>query len=236
MNHALPLLPAAIGLLATALSSALHGADSEPTHLARLLSSGELTVHNRALQPIQDGDRAAVKFDARAGNGLAWLGGSDFATGEIECDIKGRNNPGRSFVGIAFHGVDDNTYEALYLRPFNFASDDPARRAHSVQYISMPDHDWSDLRQKHPGVFESAIAPAPAPEHWVHVRIVVEATRVTVFINEATEPCLMVERISGRASGRIGLWVGNGSDGWFANLKVTRADARAVEPAGNPTS
>jgi hypothetical protein len=107
-----------------------------------------------------------------------------------------------------------------YVRPFNFKQSDPARRAHSVQYISMPEHDWSDLRESHPGVYESAIEPAPAPDDWLHLRLVVEAKRVSVFVNGAAKPSLVVSRLSDRDSGWVGLWVGNGSDGAFRNLEL----------------
>jgi hypothetical protein len=42
-------------------------------------------------------------------------------------------------------------------------------------------------------------------------------------VNDATEPCLVVEQLSDRKSGWVGFWVGNGSGGEFANLKVTAA-------------
>ena len=42
-----------------------------------------------------------------------------------------------------------------------------------------------------------------------------------VFINRASEPVLVVDRISAVEKGWIGLWVGNNSDGAFANLKVS---------------
>jgi hypothetical protein len=34
-------------------------------------------------------------------------------------------------------GVDETTYEAIYFRPFNFATDDPARRLRAVQYVGQ---------------------------------------------------------------------------------------------------
>ncbi len=49
--------------------------------------------------------------------GVVWIEGSDFAQGTIEVDVRGRDVPGRSFVGVAFHRQDDNTYDAVYLRP-----------------------------------------------------------------------------------------------------------------------
>jgi hypothetical protein len=141
----------------------------------------------------------------------------------IELELRGRNQPGASFVGLAFHGVDDETFEAIYFRPFNFAQADAVRRSRSVQYVSMPEHGWQVLREKHPGVYENAVEPAPPPEAWLHARIEIDAELVRVFVNAATKPCLVVKRIPDRASGRIGLWVGNGSDGDFARLTVVPA-------------
>ena len=180
-------------------------------------------VHNRKAAVVENAGRTVLALDAAPGDGLAWLDDTSFADGVIEADVKGRNNPGSSFVGIAFHGVDAKTFEAIYFRPFNFAQADPARRAHSVQYISMPDHGWQVLREKHPGVYEEAITPAPNPDDWLHARIVIEAKRVSVFVNGAAEPCLVVERLANRTSGWVGLWVGNGTDGAFSNLSLSRS-------------
>jgi len=43
-------------------------------------------------------------------------------------------------VGIAFHGSDNKTLDAIYFRPFNFQSTDPVRKIHAVQYVSHPDN------------------------------------------------------------------------------------------------
>jgi hypothetical protein len=58
---------------------------------------------------------------------------------------------------------------------------------------------------------------------WFHVRIVVERPNVTVFVNGASTPCLVIKELSDRSRGSVGLWVGEGSGGNFANLRVTRA-------------
>jgi hypothetical protein len=42
-----------------------------------------------------------------------------------------------------------------------------------------------------------------------------------VFIDNASEPSLVVDRIGAVEKGWIGLWVGHNSDGMFANLKVS---------------
>src|SRR5258707_625793 len=79
---------------------------------------------------------------------VAYLPGIEFANGSIEFDVKGKDVLQQSFVGVAFHGVDGTTYDAIYLRPFNFRAQDPARRSHSVQYISHPTYTWEKLRNE----------------------------------------------------------------------------------------
>ena len=127
----------------------------------------------------------------------------------------------QSFVGIAFHGVNNETLDAIYFRPFNFRSTDPVRKIHAVQYISHPDYTWQVLREQHNGDYEKEITPAPDGNDWFHARIVVLYPKVTVFVNGNSEPSLVVDQLNERNTGKIGLWVGNTSDGDFANLQIT---------------
>ena len=185
-------------------------------------------VYNRHVASVTEGNREGLRFDERSGDGLAWWPDTNFANGIIEFDVRGKDVFQKSFVGVAFHGLDERTYDAIYFRPFNFRATDPARRNHAVQYIALPTYDWQKLRDEHPDKYEKPVASAPVPDQWFHVRIVVTHPRVTVFVNDAAEPCLMVEQLSDRQSGWVGFWVGNGSGGDFANLKIT-ASTRSVE-------
>lgn len=188
-------------------------------------------VHNRTLSTVTDGGRQVYRLDARDGDGVAWWPDASFRTGVIELDIRGRNVPQASFVGVAFHGVDATTYEGVYFRPFNFRTEDPARRLRAVQYISHPDHPWQVLREKSPGLYEKPVVPPPDPDGWFHATIHVSADSVKVFLDPAAAPILEVKRLTDRASGWVGLWVGNGSPGDFANLKVTPGGAAAQATA-----
>jgi hypothetical protein len=118
--------------------------------------------------------------------------------------------------------VDLQTHDAVYFRPFNFRAADPARHSHAVQYASHPEWPWEKLRAERPGQYEKAVVPEPDGDEWFHARIVVARPDVTVFVNGATTPCLAVKELSARAHGSLGVWVGNGSGGYFANLRVTR--------------
>ncbi len=63
--------------------------------------------------------------------------------------------------------------------------------------------------------------PVPTPDGWFHVKIVVEGNEVKAFVNNSPKPSLVVKKISAMSKGQVGFWVGNGSDGSFANLVIT---------------
>jgi len=188
--------------------------------LARLAEGQGWKVVNRGVTAVEEEGKKGVRLDERAGDGVAWLEGFQFSNGVLEIDLKGKNVLQRSFIGVAFRGVDEKTCDAVYFRPFNFQSTDPARRIHAVQYVSHPAFPWAKLRGERPGGFERAVEPAPDPDGWFHARIVVEKPKVSVFVNDAQAPSLVVEELSDRTGGWIGLFVGNGSGGAFANLRV----------------
>jgi len=200
---------------------ALHGTQlaAQPPTVTPDISPETFSAANRAV--TYDGGTAHL--DARPGDGLLWLDGYDFGNGVIELDIRGRDLPGQSFVGVAFHGDSEGAYDAISFRPFNFTN--PQRGNHAVQYIAMPAHDWSALRRDFPGTYENNVHPVPEPvDGWFHVRIVVDKPDVRVYVNGSEEPCLQVEQLSERGTGRVGFWVGNGSEGWFRNLTLTKND------------
>ncbi len=179
------------------------------------------TVVNRSATVIEDAGRTGIRLDARPGDGLVWLEGARFGDGTIEFDVRGKDDFQRSFVGAAFHGADDRTFEAVYFRPFNFRPADPARADRAVQYVSHPEFTWQKLRAERPGQYERAVEPVPDPNGWFHVRVVVARPKIRVFIDGATEPCLTVDALGGRAEGLVGLMVGNGSGGDFSGFKIT---------------
>ena len=205
LNHVITLI---IGLLAWS-----HGkAQSEQIVTT---ASKNWTAFNRNVE-FENGE---IHLDNGTGYGVLWLKEVDFRNGLIELDIKGKNTPGKSFVGIAFHGLDNQTFDAFYFRPFNF--NNLSRNIHSIQYVSMPENDWSVLRNTFPGKYENSIAPVPEPvDTWFHVKIEIMYPSLLVYVNGSEEATLQVEQISERDNGKIGLWVGNGSEGWFKNLTL----------------
>ena len=191
--------------------------------LTKVVTGVGWQVFNRTASPIDVGKKKGVRFDERTEAGVAWLKDYNFKDGVIEFDVKGRNVLQKSFLGVAFHALDETNYDLIYFRPFNFKSDDPARRGHAVQYISSPNYGWQKLRADSPGKHEQPVQPVPDPDGWFHARIVIASPKVSVFVNGAKQPCLVVKQLNDRKEGSIGLWIGPDSGADFANLKITPA-------------
>ena len=189
-----------------------------------LLADGKgVNPSNRTITRITDGARKGIRVSEAEGEWPVYFQGIDFSNGTIEFDVKGKDVQGASFVGVAFHGVDGTTYDGIYFRPFNFKTDDQARVLRAVQYISHPTHPWQKLRADTPGKYEKPVKPVPDPNGWFHARVVVASPKVTVFVDDATEPCLAVDQLSDRKKGLVGIWVGNTSGADFANFKIVPA-------------
>jgi hypothetical protein len=166
-----------------------------------LSENNKLEVFNRKVSSFSEKDKKGICFSKKENDGMAWLTDVSFS-----------------------NGVDNNTLDAVYFRPFNFQSTDSVRKIHAVQYISQPDYPWQVLREKFNGKYEKTISHAPGGNEWFHAKIVIKYPMVTVYVNGNQEPSLSVEQLNKRTSGKIGLWVGNNSDGDFANLIILKQD------------
>lgn len=189
--------------------------DAAVINLKEYLEKHKL-VSSRRVKPFDDGAKHGISC-----KGIVWIKGMPFSTGIIEVDLRGKDVFQESFLGVAFHGVDTTTYEAIYFRPFNFRAEDAERKIHAVQYVSAPDYHWDRLRKEHNGVYEKGIVPPPEAEKWFHARVEIGETSVKVFVNHEKKPSLVVQRLSDRKNGLVGLWSTNsGVDGDFANLSI----------------
>jgi len=189
-------------------------------NLANVAAGKDVKVLNRTVSAMDKGGRPTIRFDERPGDGLVLWPEVEFSDGTIEFDAGGKDTFQQSFVGVAFHGLGE-AFDAVYFRPFNFRTSEPVRRNHAVQYVSNPAYTWQRLRNEYPEKYEKPVVPAPDPNGWFHARIVVAYPKVSVSVNGAAEPSLVAEQLSDRKAGWFGLWVGNGSGGEFANLKIS---------------
>ena len=181
---------------------------------------------NRTATLLEEEGRKVVRFSEASGFGIAWLEGFQFSNGVIEFDVRGKDEFQKSFVGVAFHIASRDTFDAVYFRPFNFRTPDKVRVNHAVQYVSHPDYPWNKLRAEKPEQYEKPVSPVPDPNGWFHVRIVIDKPRVSVFVEGSKTPCLVVDQLSSRGVGMVGLFMGSPSGGDFADLKVIPAAAR----------
>jgi len=191
--------------------------------LGALADAKSLKLFNRTAGRLVDGTKKGVRLSEAPGEGVAFLSGIELADGVIEFDVRGKDVAQQSFVGVAFHGINAEAYDAIYFRPFNFRATDPVSRSHAVQYHSLPVYTWQKLRTDQPGKYEQAVNPVPDPNAWFRARVVIASPKVSVFVADAKDPCLVVNQLSDRKKGLVGLWVGNNSGGAFANLTIIPA-------------
>ncbi len=159
---------------------------------------------------------------------FTFVPGFDFDNGIIEVEVAGSPLPdappgARGFVGVVFRvQITDGSFgcEGIYLRPTNGRADDQVRRNHSTQYFSYPGFDFSRLRRETPAQYESYVDLVPG--EWTALRIEVSGATAKLFVGAAPQPVLIVNDLKrgADAHGSVGLYVDNGTDGHFRNLRV----------------
>lgn len=189
----------------------------------------QLETHAARATAVEYRGRAALQLLAAPGadNGASYavIRGSNFTNGTIEADLAGRPAAGaaegaRGFIGIAFR-LREGRYEYIYLRPTNGRANDQVRRNHSTQYGSHPDYDFARLRREAPEKYESYVDLEPGV--WTRYKIVVQGSTARLYVHGAAEPCLIVNDLKmGESSGAVALWVGPGTEGYFANLRISQ--------------
>ena len=195
----------------------IHSFGQEQVNLADKLQNKNIKAVNRTISIYGD-QMDAVEMDAKDNDGLGIFEDIEFDTGTIEIDLLGENNPGKSFIGVAFNIQNDDTFEAIYFRPFNFVAEEQIRKDHMVQYIFHPEFTWRKLRDERTGEFEDEISGPPDPDDWFKAIIKITDHKVEVYVNEISEPVLSVDRLTSAKSNKIGIWTGFGSSGRFRNL------------------
>src|SRR5947207_7462119 len=74
--------------------------------LGALAEKKSLKLFNRGATSLVDGARKGIRLSEAPGDGIAFLPGIEFSNGTIELDVRGKDVPQQSFVGVAFHGID----------------------------------------------------------------------------------------------------------------------------------
>ncbi len=101
----------------------------------------------------------------------------------------------------------------------------------TVQY-SHKKGGWQSLNKKFPGKYEVKIELPK--DDWFHIKLVVAGPKITVYTNNAEEPCLIVEKApSGLTKGKLCLHAYNG---YFSNFKFTPPEEEPAEGEEEPTA
>jgi hypothetical protein len=204
-------------------------------HLLILLASplwaqtaDQVEPHGVRVESVRYDGKQAVRLEAlpSASNGESYgvVKGKQFHNGTIELSLAGKPaasaGPGaRGFIGIAFR-LQGDRYEYIYLRPTNGRADDQVRRNHSTQYGARPDYDFDRMRKESPEKYESYVDLQPGV--WTRYKIAIDGTKARLYVNGAEQPCLIVNDMKlGDSVGGVALWVGPGTEGYFADLKIT---------------
>jgi hypothetical protein len=208
--------------LAPAWGISVFSQNTEVIDIQQLTKNNSIEVYNRELSLINEKSYQGIRLSKDDGEGVAWLKDITFSEGTLEFDVRGEDVKQHSFVGIAFHAKDNETFDAIYLRPFRFREENEVLRSHGIQYISLPDFTWRVLRTKFPNKYEHSVEPAPNPNDWVSVRVVIKGNTISAYINDNSEPSLAVEKLTSLKIGSVGFYVGDTSGGDFANLRITK--------------
>lgn len=168
-------------------------------------------------------DSAIIEFDEPT---YVKIKDIDFGDGVIEVKVLSRLLPNapnlsRGFIGLAFRINEDNSiFESIYIRPTNARAENQIRRNHSIQYFAYPDYKFQRLRKESPEMYESY--SDMSLNEWITLRIEVRGEKARLFINDHTQPTLIVNdlKLGSDIKGAIGLWVDVGTEGFFKCLKV----------------
>jgi hypothetical protein len=154
---------------------------------------------------------------------LVFLPSPDFQDGSIDVDLAGAPRPGfppgeKGFIGVYFR-MEGDKQERVFLRPTNARADDQLQRNRTIAYTSSPDFFFPRLRQESPGVYESYVDMDPGA--WTHLKIEVSGVKARIYLNNATQPCLIVNDLKqGHSHGKVALYAEVTTDAYFSNLKI----------------
>ena len=150
----------------------------------------------------------------------------EFQDGTIEIEVAGRPLPdaipeARGFIGLAFRIAPDlSAFECMYLRPTNGRAEQQLRRNRATQYFSYPDWKFDRLRTEVPGHYEAYVDLVTGA--WTKMRIEIEGEKAKLFVHDQEQPTIIVNDLKNGPDqkGGIGLYIDNGTEGFFKNLSV----------------
>ena len=229
-------------LIATVLTSLavllLAGCATLAPAVPQVLEARNITVANKTWAGQDALEIALTREEQAAQLGGAGVNRSTYAVidetltnGVIEVDVAAIKNGlgganSRGFAGVAFH-LSENAeeFEAVYLRMDNGTLNTPPpqspRDVRAIQYLAHPGFHFDGSREQAPGQYESG-APVRLGD-WHRLRIEVDGADLVAFVDGA-EVLRIGDLKRAGYSGRIAMWIGDGSTAYFRNLVIRSAD------------
>jgi len=169
---------------------------------------------------LPDGEARAMEYLGRPslflGDGVALLRDASFGDGTIEFDVALHGHA--AFAGVAFRATSGEDYELIYLRTHR------SRQWDALQYT--PIFGGAEAWQLYSGRGYTSAAELPL-NRWVHLKLVVAGYSARLYVDNATEPQLLVTDLKRPwARGQIGVW-GRLGGAHFSNVVFTAADSSA---------
>jgi len=221
-----------VGSLAIPAGSRAEAAVPQPI-AANLVTTSHRPWNGRDCLALEltDDEQAGRLNKTRSGNGPSFaIVHRDFTDGIIEAaigaELTGKGAPDdRGFAGLSFHiGPNFETHETVYLRMtngrLNVPPPLPPRIDRAIQYVAHPDFHFDVSRDAFPGRYEKGADIAIG--RWHRLRLEVRGMRVRALVDGVEVLTVDDLHYAGRR-GPVGLFVGDGSRGFFTDLGVLAA-------------
>jgi hypothetical protein len=217
-----PLRIQLVCVLLLVLSSAGFAQTYVPLSADHWTTRGLVTFEQRdgrAVIAMQPGDRSKSIPPAEA-----VLNGVNFHSGTIEFDMEATGGMG---AGIVFRRHDEDNFEQIYFRPRPKCGEavDCLQYAPQVHRVLL----W-DMYPEY-----QAAAPLKDDGGWNHVKMVISAHRMNIYVNGVSTPALKVVRLEGGFDDGGIMLTGPGV---FSNLTVTPNAVTGLpsQPGEDPTA
>jgi len=173
---------------------------------------------NERLAPNRKVENAIVDHQGRRAlhltKGFGYVRGLALQNGAIDADLA--FDPDGAFVGLAFRVESEDAYELFFIR--NGISGKRQALQYTPSFLGA--NQWQIYNvptYAGPGTFSY--------DQWFHVKIVFAGVEAKLFLNNATEPSLVIPDLKhGYSTGSIGFW-GQQGGGYISNVTYTPDNA-----------
>ena len=184
-------------------------ADARPGSVQRGDAEESWILINRSVSNAEYKNQQAVRFDSRAGKGIAWIDDLRFSVGKLDLTIAAVKQD----VGVAFHVQSEREFEAICFHIENETRDESESQRVVVRYIST----FLDRNANHEAQFD---LPYGQSGEWFKTRTSITKDVINVFIGSDNVPILRIDTEDDKVYGSVGLWIGPGSSALVADFRI----------------